>query len=490
MNARWKSRRLRRAVVTLGALIAATSACSDGDATAPGAPDDAAPPAAVAPASELPALPLLPSTELSVGAPVTTLRAGGGYLWGVAGPATLVRIDTRRRVAEHVDLGLTPSSNGPPLFAFAAGAIWAIGTGNRTLLLRVDPDTLMTTLSLELPTDHSIGTVTPSDSVWVQWLDHTSQLDATTGATQRDIALPGDPGSTEPLEDRVYVSMPDIGSVSRLDPETGELLWTIATGAGAGPMAVGSGALWVANTAAGSVSRLALDTGVIDATIDVEAARGDGLAERVVGTCAGAGAIWVVSDGPSGAVLHRIDPVTNAVDAQRRFGDFAGQVFVGDALWVSRPSANSVVRVDVAHFADGTATPAAHLLPTTDAQTSTPTSTRFSDDERAVAAVFQAFATFGEPLEARRALIDHPEVIGTTLEQIDEVAGPAGSIAVRAVSIVGEEAAVTFDYLSQGLVSIEGLELGLHHRQNTWVVTAESWCALVATLDQPCPPKL
>ena len=151
------------------------------------------------------------------------------------------------------------------------------------------------------------------------------------------IPLEERPGSVAASADAVWVTNPDVGTVTRIDPTEQEVRDSIEVGENPTGIAVGGGAVWVVNSGGPSVSRISPGA---DAVVDTIAV-GNGPA----GIAFGEGSVWVTNrfDG----TISRIDPDDERdVEAIPVGLDPRGiAVGFGD-VWVGLAGSNTVMRVD------------------------------------------------------------------------------------------------------------------------------------------------
>jgi len=164
-------------------------------------------------------------------------------------------------------------------------------------------------------------------------------LDGETGDVTATMDLDDRPGAVVAAADAVWVTNPDVGTVTRIDSDEQEIRDTIPVGENPTGITVGFDAVWVVNSGGRSVSRISPDTNeVVGEPIEV----GNG----PVGIAASEDAVWVTNrfDG----TISRIDPGTNEVIGEPievgldPRGIAAG---FGD-VWVALAGSNAVVRID------------------------------------------------------------------------------------------------------------------------------------------------
>ena len=163
-------------------------------------------------------------------------------------------------------------------------------------------------------------------------------LDPESGEVTATVELEDRPGSVASSADAVWVTNPDVGTVTRIDPNEQEIRDSIQVGENPTGIAVGFDAVWVVNSGGQSVSRISPDTNeVVGEPIEV----GNGPA----GIAAGEGAVWVTNrfDG----TISRIDPDTSEVVKEIPVGLDPRGIAIGfGSVWVALAGSNQVVRID------------------------------------------------------------------------------------------------------------------------------------------------
>ena len=163
-------------------------------------------------------------------------------------------------------------------------------------------------------------------------------LDPESGEVTATVELEDSPGSVATSADAVWVTNPDVGTVTQIDPVEQEVRDSIPVGENPTGIAAGFDAVWVVNSGGKSVSRISPDTNtVVGESIEV----GNGPA----GITAGEGAVWVTNrfDG----TISRIDPDTNEVVKDIPVGlDPRGIAIGAGSVWVALAGSNQVVRID------------------------------------------------------------------------------------------------------------------------------------------------
>ena len=165
-------------------------------------------------------------------------------------------------------------------------------------------------------------------------------LDPESGEVTATFPLEARPGSIAASEDAVWVTNPDVGTVTRIDPTDQEIRDTIQVGENPTSIAVGFDTVWVVESGGPSVSRISPDASdVVGEPIEV----GNGPA----GIAVGEGAAWVTNrfDG----TISRIDPTRGEVEEKIPVGlDPRGIATGFDSVWVGLAGSNQVVRIDPA----------------------------------------------------------------------------------------------------------------------------------------------
>ncbi|HEX6400005.1 MAG TPA: ABC transporter substrate-binding protein, partial [Actinomycetota bacterium] len=163
-------------------------------------------------------------------------------------------------------------------------------------------------------------------------------LDPESGGVTATIELEHRPGAVASSAGAVWVTNPDVGTVTQIHSDEGEIRDSIPVGENPSGIAAGFDAVWVVNSGGPSVSRISLDTNeVVGEPIEV----GNGPAS----IAAGEGAVWVTNrfDG----TISRIDPDTNEVLEPIPVGPDPRGIAVGFGdVWVALAGSNQVVRVD------------------------------------------------------------------------------------------------------------------------------------------------
>ncbi len=238
---------------------------------------------------------------ITEGPTCTGMDVGFGALWtGVCSdPASVLRIDPQRgRLVATGELeGRILQEEGA--LAAGLGAEWAVTTGAKQELVRIDARTNRVDAAYPLPA----------------------------GAAGVGAGLGG-----------LWVTDAESGTVLRIDPETGRTLKEVATGPEPRFLDVGEGGVWVQNSGDGTVSRIDPETDEVIARIVVDEGPISGGEIRV-----GVGSVW---SRPSSSLVSQIDPATNRVVA--RYGPSSGSGGVAadaEAVWVTDHDVNKVYRL-------------------------------------------------------------------------------------------------------------------------------------------------
>jgi YVTN family beta-propeller protein len=163
-------------------------------------------------------------------------------------------------------------------------------------------------------------------------------LDPESGEVTATVGLAHRPGSVATSTDAVWVTNPDVDTVTRIDPSERERRDSIPVGENPAGIASGFGAVWVVNSGEASVSRISPQTNTeVGERIEV----GNG----PTGIAAGEGAVWVTNrfDG----TISRINPETNEVVKDIPVGLEPRGIAIGfNSVWVALAGSNQVVRVN------------------------------------------------------------------------------------------------------------------------------------------------
>jgi peptide/nickel transport system substrate-binding protein len=162
-------------------------------------------------------------------------------------------------------------------------------------------------------------------------------LDPGSGDVVATVGLEERPGSIATSADAVWVTNPDVDTVTQLDPD-GQVRDLIPVGKNPTGIALGFDSVWVVNSGERSVWRISQQTNqVVGEAIEV----GNG----PTSVAAGEGAVWVTNrfDG----TISRIDPDTHEVVEDIPVGLDPRGIAVGfDSVWVALAGSNEVVRID------------------------------------------------------------------------------------------------------------------------------------------------
>jgi hypothetical protein len=294
---------------------------------------------------------------IAVGAAPTQVTVAAGAVWvGGWGTGMLVRVDpATNRVAARIRVGRPQES--PVAIAATARAVWVVDFGDAQVL-RVDPAT--NRLVARIPVRGGAGGIGAGAGTvwvtsgeggdqqhgWVQRIDPTrNRVVATIGVPSGmlwDIAVDGP---------SVWVGS-ELGGLWRIDAHTSRVT-TIRQpggapeggGGGIGHLAAGAGAVWVASD--GQLQRRDARSGRVIATIPW--ADGSLAARGAVG----AGAVWF----SSGQGLARFDVTANRLVATVPAAPIAGTTTLSDitgvaggagAVWVL--TGESLLRIDPARL--------------------------------------------------------------------------------------------------------------------------------------------
>jgi YVTN family beta-propeller protein len=162
-------------------------------------------------------------------------------------------------------------------------------------------------------------------------------LDPESGEITATVELDDRPGSVASSANAVWVTNPDVDTVTRIDPDEQEIRDSIPVGESPTAIAVGFHAVWVVESGGPSVSRISPDTNEVVATIPV----GNGPA----GIAVGERSVWVTNrfDG----TISRINPSTNEVLREIPVGFDPRGIVVGFGdVWVALTGSHQVVRID------------------------------------------------------------------------------------------------------------------------------------------------
>jgi peptide/nickel transport system substrate-binding protein len=220
-----------------------------------------------------------------------------------------------------------------PLFTRGSSEI----TPNSIGVLDATSGELTTTIGLE---DRGPGSIAASENdVWVTHpdLDTVTRIDRTDREIRDSIEVGEEPTEIAAGFDAVWVVESGGRSVSRISTETqAPVGGSIAVGNGPVGIAAGEGAVWVTNRFDGTVSRIDPDPSEAVEEIPV------GLEPRGITT--GFGSVWVGLAGSN--EVARIDPATNELTLTIDVGNAPDQLAIGEgAVWVANTLDDTVTRI-------------------------------------------------------------------------------------------------------------------------------------------------
>jgi virginiamycin B lyase len=145
----------------------------------------------------------------------------------------------------------------------------------------------------------------------------------------------------------VWVARDEAALIDRIDPETNEVVSSIPVAKHpCNGLVAAFGSIWMPSCEESTVSRIDPETEEVTAEIPVpKVYQSNGMVNELA---AGAGGIWMVTDGGGGVfdLLIRIDPRTERIEDRIELGHLGGGVAVSDnAVWVAAPDDGVVLRV-------------------------------------------------------------------------------------------------------------------------------------------------
>ena len=156
-----------------------------------------------------------------------------------------------------------------------------------------------------------------------------------------EVAMSGPCGAPTLSFDSLWVADCKDGTLDRIDLRTARIVKVIRTGIanpeGETNVVAGAGSVWVASDGAGRISRIDPATNAVTATIAVDPA--------TYYLAFGFDALWAVSSKQRS--IQKIDPATNAVVKKTMLGKQPGFLAAGEgAVWVQEQGDGTVARID------------------------------------------------------------------------------------------------------------------------------------------------
>ena len=230
----------------------------------------------------------------------TDIAAGAGALWIGSGPGATHRVSrVDPATGEETRTVRLPvgenhfGSEGFPMIAVGAGAVWAINTDGT--ISRLDPASGRRVAVVRGPDE--AGAIAAGDvGVWLISGGNTiSQIDPRTNRMRKPIELGSNRLFGIAVGGGAVWATSEEGVLWRVEPGPSSIERTIEVGAGVRHVAFGDGAVWVANWNDSTVSRVDPATNQVAARVPVGAAQA---------LAAGAGSAWVsVAGGSRSGVL-------------------------------------------------------------------------------------------------------------------------------------------------------------------------------------------
>ena len=165
-------------------------------------------------------------------------------------------------------------------------------------------------------------------------------MDPDSGEVLSTLGLDTRPGSIAASADDVWVTNPDVGTVTRIDTNEQDDRDPIQVGENPTGIAVGGDVVWVVESGGPSVSRISTDTNFVEGD-PIEVGNGP------AGVAVGEGAVWVTNrfDG----TISRIDQRSGEVGEPVPVGLDPRGIAIGfDSVWVGLAGSNTVVRINPA----------------------------------------------------------------------------------------------------------------------------------------------
>lgn len=248
----------------------------------------------------------------------------------------LERIETKTNKALDAITGLKQPCGGM-VFAFAS--LWAPTCGDGALQ-RIDAKTAKITATMNTGAADIHGSIAASsDSIWLltDTRETLARIDPEQNVVVGEIRLPAGCMSLLFAETSLWLACPEQNRVLRINTATNVVDKRIETAGRPLALAAGENSIWVLCGKDGKVDRIDPKTDKVSKSIDLMTPNVDG------GLAFGDGFVWVTA---SGFPLTRIDPTAETV-AQQFWGDGAGAITASaGALWLSRPAAANVLRID------------------------------------------------------------------------------------------------------------------------------------------------
>jgi hypothetical protein len=407
----------------------------------------------------------------------------GRRLWAMSDSGVVARIDPL--TGEVTELRLDDASGGL-LPTLGEGEIWVAALDGSSVI-RIDSASMVPDPPIEVGAS-GLVILDPDGHGWVQRPGPPAELapfDRTTGAIGEPLQIDtaGEVVGATIAFGRFWVPLFDEAELVVLDLAGGE---TGRIPIGAGPVFAreASGAVWVTNRIDATVQRI--DPGTLE-VITVDLGVDGEFVDQPSGIQASGDAVWVragLSDGP--AIVFRIDADTGEIVGRRTLpmtiAASGGMAVVDDRLWVLDRLQRTMLGIDTAQF----------LVP---GERPYVDDAGPSEDEVAIEEAVRALLSTSATPADMAAGIGNGERLGDQIAAFkrffeENLPGEEYEGDVVGIRVDGDRAEIEFVVNVADRPIVESIGGVVVRDGTTWLLTAPSFCRLIATGEIDCPADL
>ena len=418
------------------------------------------------------------------------LFSDGEALWATGHDGAIVRIDPDTGHVDELAIG-DGLIRGPLLPSVTDDEIWfseILGSN----IVRLDPSSLTSDPPIEVAGAPGQVLVGPGEQMWMTTGPpaglHALDPDTRTLGDFVSIDTDGEAIGAAVAFESIWVPLYDDRTVLRLD-ETGAVTDRVPSGVGPSYVREAHGMLWHPNWIDGTISRIDPD-GLQVTTIDLNSA-GDTI-EQPSGISATSDAVWVRAAGLNdrAAIVFRIDPDTaeivgrRTLPGDRRVDHISNMATFQDRLFVLDRSARALLELDVDQFAADDPT----SVSGDDDESMPPDELALRDTLRTLLSTPTSPDDMQLAIRDGERLADQVRAFKQYFD--DNLPGEPYEGEVLSVRLDGDRADIEFFVTVAGEPVVEPIPGTMVREDGRWLLTAKSFCRLVATGDITCPADL
>jgi streptogramin lyase len=418
------------------------------------------------------------------------LTSDGEALWATGRDGAIIRIDPVSGAVDEFTVG-DGLISGQLLPTVVDDSIW-LSAIQGSHLVRLDRITLSADSPIEVPGLPGLVVAGPGDHLWVESTEppaglRSVDMTARTVGEVMTVSAEGEIVGSTSAFGALWLPLYDERALVKLDG-SGTELERVPTGVGPAYVRDAAGWLWHPNWVDGTIARV--DPATLDVTI-VDLNTGGQAIERPSAISSTGDAIWSragqLIDGA--AIVFRIDPETASVVGRRRLpggrliDHIGGMATLDDRLFVLDRPGRLLLELDTDQFLEDSPAPTATTVVAAD-----PLQADVTD------AVRQLLATSTTPSEMADGIVEGARLADqiAAFKQffVDNLPGEEYEGDTLSVMIDGDRADIEFFIAVAGEAIGDPIRGTVVRRDDRWMLTADSFCRLVATGGIECPPDL